>query len=95
MDINFPQNPGVALPIATEPVSMARLAENRDMIQAVRTVNSAGALGDDRELAFLLDRETQRPIMRIVNRQTHEVIQQVPPEYVLRMAEELRRQMEK
>lgn len=93
MDVNFPHNPGVAFPIATEPAQMSRLAENRDIIQAVRTVNSSGSLGNDRELAFLLDRDTQRPILRIVDRKTHEVVQQVPPEYVLRMAEELRRQM--
>ena len=94
MDVNFPKNPGVAFPIATEPAQMSRLAENRDIIQAVRTVNSSGSLGNERELAFLLDRDTQRPIVRIMDRNTHEVIQQIPAEYVLRMAEELRKQME-
>lgn len=94
MDVNFPQNPGVAFPISTEPAQMSRLAENRDIIQAVRTVNSAGSLGNDRELSFVMDRETRRPVVRIVDRKTNEIIQQVPPEYVLRMAEELRKQME-
>jgi uncharacterized FlaG/YvyC family protein len=29
-------------------------------------------------------------VVRIVDRQTNEVIQQIPPEYVLRMAQELK-----
>ena len=36
-----------------------------------------------------MDRETQRPVIEIVDRKTREVIQQVPPEYVLRVTEAL------
>lgn len=95
MEIRLPQSPIVAFPVTTEPVQTNRLAENRDLIQAVRGVNSSGRLGDNRELTFLLDRETRRPVIQIIDRETHEVIQQVPAEYVLRIAEDLRRQIEK
>lgn len=91
MDIHFPQIPPGAGALA--PADHARGGQNaaaRDIVQAVGTVNAAGMLGQDNELSFLMDRETQRPVLRIVNRKTKEVIRQVPPEYVLRLARQLR-----
>lgn len=90
MDIHFPQDAQASLPIQTEPAKMSQLAENRELIQAVRTVNGAELMGQDNELSFLMDRETQRPVLRIINRKTNEVVRQIPPEYVLEMARELR-----
>jgi uncharacterized FlaG/YvyC family protein len=90
MDIRFSQLPGAGVP---GPADLARanpVAEHRDLVQAVRTVNAAEMLGQDNELSFLMDRETQRPILRLVNRKTNEVVRQVPPEHVLRLARELR-----
>jgi flagellar protein FlaG len=46
--------------------------------------------GTNSELTFVLDRETHRPVVRIVDRATNEPIRQIPPEYVLRIAEDLR-----
>ncbi|MCL4402935.1 MAG: flagellar protein FlaG [Acidobacteria bacterium] len=90
MDISKVQNTGMAAPAMAETVAASRLAQNRELIQAVRTVNAAELLGQDNELVFLLDRETRRPVLRIVSRTTNEVIRQVPPEYVLHLAEEMR-----
>lgn len=61
------------------------------LIKAVRAVNSAELFGNHNELSFAFDRETQRPVVRIVDRKTREVVQQIPAEYVLRMAEKLKR----
>lgn len=65
-------------------------SQTRDLIQAVRAVNAAGSLGSDSELRFAFDRDSKRPVMRIVDRRTHEVLSQIPPEKVLRMAEALK-----
>ena len=64
--------------------------ENREIIQAVRAVNASVKLGDDNELIFSLDRQTRRPVIKIVNRKTNEVLQQIPNEQVLRLAEDLK-----
>jgi flagellar protein FlaG len=64
-------------------------AEDRELIRAVKKVNEASYLGKDTELTFVLDRESKRPLIRLVDRETKEVIQQIPPEYVLRLASEL------
>jgi uncharacterized FlaG/YvyC family protein len=57
----------------------------------VKAVNASGMLGRDNELTFVLDRVSRRAVTRIVNKQTGEVVDQIPAEYVLRMAEELNR----
>lgn len=61
-------------------------AQNRELIQAVKSVNAAEHFGSDSELSFVMDRHTQRPVIRVVNSKTKEVIQQIPPEYVLELA---------
>jgi uncharacterized FlaG/YvyC family protein len=68
-----------------QPVS----ADQRVLIRAVKAVNGSDLLGQDHELTIVLDRSSRRALVRIVSRQTGEVIQQIPAEYVVRMAEEL------
>ena len=75
---------------AAVPVSAEQQAANRELVAAVRAVNAAEFFGQDSELTFALDRGTQRPVIRIVNRQTNELIRQIPAEYVLRLAEVMR-----
>jgi uncharacterized FlaG/YvyC family protein len=72
-----------------ETVRPDQAAENREVIRAVKAVNGSEMFGSDNELTFQRDTTTQRMVVRIVNRKTNEVISQIPPEYVLRLAEEL------
>ena len=65
-------------------------AEQREVIQAVKALNAAEMFGQQNELLFHLDRQAHRMVIQVVNRQTQEVVTQVPPEYVLRLAEDLR-----
>jgi len=71
-------------------ISRQQQAETRQLIQAIRKVNEAELFGYRSELTFALDRATGRPLVRIIDRQTKELIQQIPSEYVLRMAEDLK-----
>ena len=77
-------------PAATPQDSPQTRTENRDLIQAVRALNATELFGQNSELTFVLDRETRRPLVRIVDRDTKEVIRQIPPEYALRLAEDLK-----
>ena len=63
--------------------------DQRALIQAVKSVNSAQLLGQDKELTFIKDRETQKPVVRIVSKETGELVAQIPAENVLLMAEEV------
>ncbi len=77
-----------AAPAPVVPVD--RAAETRDMVQAVKAVNASEFFGQDNELLFQRDRQTQRMVIRLVNRKTNEVVSQIPPEYVLRLAADVK-----
>jgi len=74
--------PGVAVP--------EHAAEIRDIVQAVKALNAARTFGDQNEITFALDRTTKQAVIRIVDRQTQELVSQIPPDYVLRLAEDLK-----
>jgi uncharacterized FlaG/YvyC family protein len=81
---------GQPLASASLLVPAERTAQQPELIQAVKAVNVAELFGQNNELTFVMDRATHRPLVRLIDRQTREVILQIPPEYLLRMAEELR-----
>jgi flagellar protein FlaG len=82
-----------APPWAVMPVEVTGKQQNlerqRELIQAVRALNKAELFGQQNELTFTFDRQSRRPLLRIVDRETKEVIRQIPPESVLRMSEQL------
>jgi uncharacterized FlaG/YvyC family protein len=67
-------------------------AAAREVISAVRAANQAQLFGDNRELSFTRDSRTQTPVVRIKDRNTGEVLQQIPPEHLLQMLAELQAQ---
>jgi flagellar protein FlaG len=80
--------PAVAEPAAAVPVD--RAAENREVVRAVKALNGTEMFGEDNQLRFQRDAETQRMVIRVVNAKTGDVISQIPAEYVLRLAEDLK-----
>jgi uncharacterized FlaG/YvyC family protein len=78
-----------AIPAATAPTD--RTAENREVVRAVKALNGAKMFGEENQLTFRRDPETQRMVIRVVNRKTEEVVAQIPAEYVLRLAKDLER----
>jgi len=69
-------------------VSVQEAAQRRQLLQAAKSVNESGVLGQN-QLVFLLDPQTHRAVIRVVDRTTHQVVTQIPPEYVLRLAQDL------
>jgi uncharacterized FlaG/YvyC family protein len=77
---------------APAPVTnMDKVAEKREVVQAVKAVNGTEMFGSENELSFQKDPETKRFVVRVVNRKTREVISQLPEEYVLRLAEDMKK----
>jgi uncharacterized FlaG/YvyC family protein len=81
----------VAMAAATIPVEQN--SDQRELIQAVRAVNSSEMFGQDNELAFHRDQDTRKMVIQVTNRKTGDVISQIPPEYVLAMAREMKEAM--
>lgn len=89
MEIRRIEGMGDSLVISpATPLTAQERTEQRQLIQAVKAVNEAKLFGQNSELTFSYDRQTRRTVMQIVDRETQEVIRQIPPEYVLRLAEE-------
>jgi uncharacterized FlaG/YvyC family protein len=68
--------------------SPEQVAKDRELIKAVRALDSTELFGSNSELTFVFDRKIQRALVRVIDRNTQEVIMQLPAEYVVRMAEE-------
>ena len=63
-------------------------AFNRSVSAAVQTVNNAGTVGAGREVTFSVDQATKRPVIKVIDTSTKEVLYQWPPEYLLQIAAE-------
>lgn len=81
-----PSAPSIVQSVTTVPPEEA--AQRRQLVQAAKSVNASGTLGQN-QLVFAVDPTTHHIIMRVENRDTGEVILQVPPENVMQMAEDL------
>ena len=90
MDISSVSNPGHILPAVSETQSPQWLTQNRELIRAVKSIDPSSLFGEDSELTFAMDRQSKRMVVRIINRQTQQVIMQLPPEYMLELARDLK-----
>ena len=68
------------------PAERVAQAQHRDVVQAVKALNSTEMFGHDNQLTFQRDPRVQRMVVRIVNQQTQEVVAQIPDESVLQLA---------
>ena len=57
----------------------------RELVRAVKALNQSNLFGDKRELSFRFDADTRRLVIRIVERESGDVFQEIPSEEVLRM----------
>ena len=94
MDVTPVGYPGQSLPAVAETSSPQWLVDHRELIRSIQNINAAELFGEGHELTFALDPDAQRPVVRIVNQATKEILWQAPPEYVLRIAEFVREQEE-
>jgi len=79
----------VPVPDTQTSASPVDAASNRDIVQAVKALNGTEMFGES-ELTFQKDPQTHRMVIKIINRNTQEVVLQIPPEYVLALAEDLK-----
>ncbi len=87
MDISSIKPSGSSFPQSAQ-LAPEQAAERRQLVQATKSVNASGVLGEN-QLVFSVDRQTHRPVIRVEDRQTHEVVLQLPPQYVLDLAQRL------
>lgn len=73
------------------PLSREEAQQHRRLVQAVRSLNKSEFLflGEGNQLQYAIDPTTRRPIVKVVNDKTKQVLYQIPPDEVLEMAREL------
>ena len=74
-------------PTPASKVTTDQAAQNRDVVQAVKALNSTGLFGEENQLMFARDPVTKRMVVQVVDRATDKVISQIPPEYLLRLSQ--------
>jgi uncharacterized FlaG/YvyC family protein len=90
MDVNALNRVTQGAPVSAAPVAVDSAAQNRQVVQAVKALNKSEMFGSDNGLEFQRDPESKRWVVKVVNRTTGDVVSQIPPEYVLRLAEDLK-----
>jgi hypothetical protein len=60
-----------------------------DQVAAVEAANQMELMGQGSELSFRFDRKTRRPVIEVLDKTTGEVIRQIPPEYLVRVMQNL------
>jgi flagellar protein FlaG len=91
MDLNAINRSAAGIHAPASVPAQDKAAEKREVVQAIKAVNGSEMFGSENELRFQKDPETNRFVVRVVNRKTREVISQVPEEYVLRLAEDMKK----
>jgi len=90
MDVNALSRITQGLPAVATPISADNASQNRQVVQAVKALNKSEMFGQDNGLDFQTDPVTKQLVVRVVNRTTGEVVSQIPPEYVLQLADDLK-----
>lgn len=61
----------------------------RELVKAVKELNRSEFSSSNRQLTFRWDASARRPVIRIVDRGTGEVIEEIPPERFRKMMADL------
>jgi len=94
LDINPLSGISPTVPVDPTP-RLLQDAATRQIVSAVQALNKSELLGESRELRFTRDQDTHRVIIKVTNPQTGEVIDQIPPETILRILADLAAKQEK
>jgi uncharacterized FlaG/YvyC family protein len=89
MEIAGANNSNIGLVQNSDPASTKQAMANRDLVRAVNTVNAAKAFGSSKEITFQMDAGTKTPVIRIIDKETNQVVDQIPAEYILQLAASL------
>jgi uncharacterized FlaG/YvyC family protein len=79
-------NGGADPPAIDTSAGDARRAITRDVADGVARLNEIEYAGQGREITFSIDRATRLPVVKMVNTNTNEVVDQWPAQYVLQLA---------
>lgn len=93
MEIGPASRVDMSAPVTSQTGSQDGPLNDRQAIAAVQWLNQAEWLGQDRELTYKHDPKTGKLVIQILERETGDVVDQIPPESVLRLVSELQAEL--
>ena len=90
MEIPRVDSVGAAAAVSSPTPSTDKDVPIRQIVTAVHELNRAELMGEGRQLSFTRDPNTRRPVIQIIDQNTGDVVDQIPPETVLQLAGQLR-----
>jgi hypothetical protein len=93
MEIGPASRVDMSAPVTSQTTSQDWLPNDRQSIAAVQWLNHTEWLGQDRELTYKRDPKTGKLVIQILERQTGDVVDQIPPESVLTLVTELQAEL--
>ena len=81
-----------SLPTVPVPAPAAAPPANRDVATAVQTLNQNGTAGPGRAFSIAIDGKTRVPVVRIVDSVTNELIEQIPSQDILDLAQQIKQE---
>lgn len=90
MEIPRVDSVGASTPVSTPTASNENDVPVRAVIAAVHEMNRSELMGEGRQFLFTRDPSTRRPVIQIIDQSTGDVLDQIPPETLLQLAEQLK-----
>lgn len=90
MEIPRVDSIGVANAVSVPTPANEKDVPIHQMVSAVNQVNQSELMGEGRQLAFTRDPQTRRPVIQIIDQGTGEILDQIPSETVLELAQQLK-----
>lgn len=91
MEINPLNRLGVNLTIGPAQTPSATTPGDSQIVAAVRGLNQSEFLSQNHTLTYKRDPKTGHMVIQIVERDSGDVVDQIPPEAVLRLSDEIKR----
>lgn len=93
MEIGPASRVDLSAPVNSQTTSQDWGQNDRQVVAAIQWLNQAEWLGQDRELTYKRDQKTGKFVIQILDRQTGDVVDQIPPESVLRLVTQLQEEL--
>jgi len=93
MEIGPTSRVDMGAPVASFSASQDWQMNDRQVVAAIQWLKQTDWLADDRELMYKRDPKTGRLVIQILDRQSRDVIDQIPPESILRLVTELQAEL--
>lgn len=90
MEIPRVDSIGVSTAVSAPTTSSDKDVPIRELVTAVHEINKSELMGEGRQLTFSRDPQTRRPVIQIVDQTTGEVLDQIPSQTLLELAQQLR-----